>query len=109
MLQDQQGENLGCFKRYMKGADDEILEATTSIPAGRWKMRPSDPPLGERALEMLALQYPQAKQTDPNPLVEPLFMKKIEDSGFNPGVAKEVNAMADSDEILYHKKRARAC
>jgi hypothetical protein len=31
---------------------------------------------------MLSLQYPQAKQTDANLIVEPALMKKIDDSGF---------------------------
>jgi hypothetical protein len=34
------------------------------------------------ALEMLSLQYPQAKQTDASLIVEPSIMKKIDDSGF---------------------------
>jgi hypothetical protein len=34
------------------------------------------------ALDMLSLQYPNAKQTDANLIVEPAFMKRIEDSGF---------------------------
>ena len=31
---------------------------------------------------MLSLQYPQAKQTDASLIVDPSFMKKIDDSGF---------------------------
>lgn len=74
---------LAAFKRYMKGADDEILEATYQYTRDTLEDAPH-PSLQsvKMALEMLALQYPQAKQTDPNPIVEPLFMKKIEDSGF---------------------------
>jgi len=34
------------------------------------------------ALDMLSLQYPQAKQTDPSLLIDPSFVKKIEASGF---------------------------
>jgi len=34
------------------------------------------------ALDMLSLQYPNAKQTDASMIVEPAFMKRIEDSGF---------------------------
>jgi hypothetical protein len=30
----------------------------------------------------LSLQYPQAKQTDPALIIDPSFMKKIDDSGF---------------------------
>jgi hypothetical protein len=41
------------------------------------------------ALDMLSLQYPQAKQTDPNPLIDPSFVKKIEESGFIRGLYKK--------------------
>jgi hypothetical protein len=34
------------------------------------------------ALDMLSLQYPQAKQTDASLIVEPSLMKRIDDSGF---------------------------
>jgi len=40
-------------------------------------------------LEMLSLQYPQAKQTDANQIIDPSFMKKIEDSGFIRALAKK--------------------
>jgi hypothetical protein len=33
-------------------------------------------------LEILSFQYPQAKQTDPNPLIDPSFVKRIDQSGF---------------------------
>jgi hypothetical protein len=33
-------------------------------------------------LEILSLQYPQAKQADPNPLVDASFVKRIDQSGF---------------------------
>jgi hypothetical protein len=31
---------------------------------------------------MLSLQYPQAKQTDASLIIEPGFMKRIDESGF---------------------------
>jgi hypothetical protein len=34
------------------------------------------------ALDMLSLQYPQAKQIDASLIVEPSVMRKIDDSGF---------------------------
>jgi NitT/TauT family transport system substrate-binding protein len=76
-------KTVAVFKRYMKGADDEILEET---------YQSTRPTLDEAlylslqvvksALEMLSLQYPQAKQTDATLIVEPSIMKKIDDSGF---------------------------
>jgi hypothetical protein len=34
------------------------------------------------ALEMLSLQYPQAKQTDASLIIDVSFMNRIEQSGF---------------------------
>jgi hypothetical protein len=34
------------------------------------------------ALEILSYQYPGAKQTDPNLLIDPPFVARIEQSGF---------------------------
>lgn len=75
-------KTLAAFKRYMKGADDEILEATYQHSRATLEDAPHPTIQSVKmALEMLSLQYPQAKQTDPGPIVEPMFMKKIEDSG----------------------------
>jgi hypothetical protein len=38
---------------------------------------------------MLSLQYPQAKQTEASAIVEPSFMKKIDDSGFVKALYKK--------------------
>jgi len=83
-------KTLAAFKRYMKGADDEILEATYQHTRATLEDAPHPTiPSVKMALEMLALQYPQAKQTDPGPIVEPMFMKKIEDSGFLRALQKK--------------------
>jgi NitT/TauT family transport system substrate-binding protein len=76
-------KTLEVFKRYMKGADDEILEETYQSTRGTLDEAPH-PSLQvvKSALDMLSLQYPQAKQTDASLIVEPSIMKKIEDSGF---------------------------
>jgi NitT/TauT family transport system substrate-binding protein len=76
-------KTLAVFKRYMKGADDEILEETYQSTRGTLDEAPH-PSLQvvKSALDMLSLQYPQAKQTDASLIVEPSIMKKIEDSGF---------------------------
>ncbi len=76
-------KTLAAFKKYMKGADDDILEATYQHTRDTLEDAPHPTIQSVKlALDMLALQYPQAKQTDPGPIVEPMFMKKIEDSGF---------------------------
>ena len=71
------------FKRYMKGADDEILEETYQSTRGTLEDAPHPSvQVVKGALDMLSLQYPQAKQTDASLIVEPSLMKKIDDSGF---------------------------
>jgi hypothetical protein len=34
------------------------------------------------ALDIVSAHYPQAKQTDPNLIVDPSFVREIEQSGF---------------------------
>jgi ABC-type nitrate/sulfonate/bicarbonate transport system substrate-binding protein len=76
-------KTLAVFKRYMKGADDDILEET--YQSTRVTLEDAPHPslqVVKGALDMLSLQYPQAKQTDASLIVEPSFMKRIDDSGF---------------------------
>ena len=90
LFKTNKAKTLAAFKRYMKGADDEILEATYQHSRATLEDAPHPTLQSVKvALEMLALQYPQAKQTDPNPIVEPMFMKKIEDSGFIRALQKK--------------------
>lgn len=75
-------KSLAAMKRYMKGADDEILEE--SYQHARATIEDAPHPSAQvvkLGLDMLSLQYPQAKQTDAGSIVEPWLMKKIEDSG----------------------------
>ena len=83
-------KTLAVFKRYMKGADDEILEETYQHTRASLEDAPH-PSLQvvKAALDMLSLQYPQAKQTDASLIVEPSFMKKIDDSGFVKALYKK--------------------
>lgn len=83
-------KSLAVLKRYMKGADAEIVEQTYQATQATLEDAPH-PSLQvvKGALEMLSLQYPQAKQTDANLIVEPSFMKRIEDSGFIRALQKK--------------------
>ena len=76
-------KTVAVFKRYMKGADDDILEETYQSTRGTLEDAPHPSvQVVKGALDMLSLQYPQAKQTDASLIVEPSLMKKIDDSGF---------------------------
>ena len=83
-------KSLAVLKRYMKGADAEIVEQTYQATQATLEDAPH-PSLQvvKGALDMLSLQYPQAKHTDANLIVEPSFMKRIEDSGFIRALQKK--------------------
>jgi len=71
------------MKKYMRGASDEILEETYQYTAANIEEVPT-PRLDviKAALDILSYQYPQAKETDPNLLIDTSYMKRIEESGF---------------------------
>jgi ABC-type nitrate/sulfonate/bicarbonate transport system substrate-binding protein len=83
LFKTNKAKTLAVFKQYMKGADDEILEETYQATHGTLDEAPHPSvQVVKSALDMLSLQYPQAKQTDANLIVESSFMKRIDDSGF---------------------------
>lgn len=75
--------SLAVMKKYMRGAGEQILEDTYEYTKAKTEEVPM-PSLEviKSALEILSYQYPQAKQTDPNLLIDPSFVKRIEQSGF---------------------------
>jgi ABC-type nitrate/sulfonate/bicarbonate transport system substrate-binding protein len=76
-------KSLAALRLYMKGADEGILEESYQHTRGTIDDAPY-PSLQvvKAGLEMLSLQYPQAKQTDASLIIEPAFMKRIDESGF---------------------------
>jgi ABC-type nitrate/sulfonate/bicarbonate transport system substrate-binding protein len=76
-------KSVAALKRYMKNADENILEESYQYTRATIDDAPH-PSLQvvKEGLEMLSLQYPQAKQTDASLIIEPAFMKRIDDSGF---------------------------
>ena len=90
LFKTNKAKTLAAFKRYMKGADDDILEESYQHTRATIDDAPH-PSLQvvKGGLEMLSLQYPQAKQTDASLIIEPSFMKKIEDSGFIKSLYKK--------------------
>jgi NitT/TauT family transport system substrate-binding protein len=81
---------LAALRRYMKGADEDILEASYQYTYATIEDTPH-PSLAvvKLGLDMLSLQYPQAKQTDAAQIVDTSFMKRIEESGFIRALAKK--------------------
>jgi ABC-type nitrate/sulfonate/bicarbonate transport system substrate-binding protein len=82
--------SMAVLKKYMRGASDEILEETYQETRGDLEEKPV-PSLDviKSALEVISYQYPQAKQTDPNLIIDPSYVKKIEQSGFITSLYKK--------------------
>jgi ABC-type nitrate/sulfonate/bicarbonate transport system substrate-binding protein len=82
--------SLAVLKKYMRGAADDILADTYEVTKTSLESVPV-PSLEviKAALEILSYQYPQAKQTDPNPIIDPSYVKKIEQSGFITSLYKK--------------------
>ncbi len=84
------GKSLTALRRYMKGADESILEESyRHTPATIEDAPYPSLQVVRQGLEMLSLQYPQAKQTDAAAIIEPGFVKRIEDSGFIKALSKK--------------------
>ncbi len=76
-------KRLAAMKKYMRGASEQVIEETYEHTRAKTEEVPM-PSLDviKSALEILSYQYPQAKQTDPNLLIDASFVKRIEQSGF---------------------------
>jgi NitT/TauT family transport system substrate-binding protein len=83
-------KSLAVMKKHLLGASDEILEETYKYTVTALEQQPY-PSLDviKSGLEILSFQYPQAKQTDPNPLIDPSFVRRIDQSGFIAGLYKK--------------------
>ena len=82
--------SLAVLKKYMRGAGGDILDETYEDTKASLEAVPT-PSLEviKTALDILSYQYPQAKQTDPNPIIDPSYVKKIEQSGFITALYKK--------------------
>jgi NitT/TauT family transport system substrate-binding protein len=86
----EKDKSLAVLKKYMKGTPDEILEETYQYSKNVVEEVPTSS-LGivKAALEILSYQYPQAKGTDPNAIIDTSIMKRIEQSGFLKTIYKK--------------------
>jgi NitT/TauT family transport system substrate-binding protein len=83
-------KSLAVMKKQLLGTSDEVLEETYKYAVTALEQQPY-PSIDviKSGLEILSFQYPQAKQTDPNPLIDPSFVKRIDQSGFITGLYKK--------------------
>jgi NitT/TauT family transport system substrate-binding protein len=83
-------KSLAVLKKYMKGTPDDILEETYQYSKNVAEEVPTPSlEIVKTALEILSYQYPQAKGTDPNPIIDTSIMKRIEQSGFLKTIYKK--------------------
>jgi ABC-type nitrate/sulfonate/bicarbonate transport system substrate-binding protein len=83
-------KSLAVMKKHLLGTSDEVLDETYKYAVTALEQQPY-PSLDviKSGLEILSFQYPQATQTDPNPLIDPSFVKRIDQSGFIAGLYKK--------------------
>lgn len=76
-------KSLAVMKKYMRGTSDEILEETYQYAKSVTEENPTPSlEITKAALEILSYEYPKARETDPNLIVDTTIMKRIEQSGF---------------------------
>ena len=83
-------KSLAVMRKYMRGTGEDILEETYQYTRANVEDVPT-PSLEviRAALEILSYQYPQAKDTDPNAIIDTTIMKRIEQSGFIKALHKK--------------------
>jgi ABC-type nitrate/sulfonate/bicarbonate transport system substrate-binding protein len=83
-------KSLAAMKKYMRGTSDDNLEETYQYTRANVEDVPT-PSLEviKAALDILSYQYPQAKETDPNLIIDTSIMKRIEQSGFIKALYKK--------------------
>jgi ABC-type nitrate/sulfonate/bicarbonate transport system substrate-binding protein len=83
-------KSLAVWKKYLRGTTDDVLEEAYQTTMNT--MDPSPQPtlaVIKSGLDILSLQYPQAKQTDANLIFDSSIIKRIEQSGFVDSLNKK--------------------
>jgi ABC-type nitrate/sulfonate/bicarbonate transport system substrate-binding protein len=83
-------KSLVVWKKYLRGTPDDVLEEAYQTTMNT--MDPSPQPslqVIKSGLDILSLQYPQAKQTDANLIFDSAIIKRIEQSGFVDSLNKK--------------------
>lgn len=83
-------KSLTIMKKYMRGTSNEILEETYQYAKSVTEEVPTPSlEITKAALEILSYDYPKAKETDPNLIIDTSIMKRIEQSGFIKALYKK--------------------
>ena len=83
-------KSFSIWRKYMRGASEEFLEETYqhTIAAMESVPTPSVQVIAS-ALDMISAHYPQAKQTDPSLIVDPSFVRRLDQNGFISNLYKK--------------------
>jgi ABC-type nitrate/sulfonate/bicarbonate transport system substrate-binding protein len=83
-------KSIAVWRTYLRGASDEVLEESYQATVRELEQVPL-PTLQviKSGLDILSLEYPQAKQTDPNLIIDASLLKRIEHSGFIDALYKK--------------------
>jgi ABC-type nitrate/sulfonate/bicarbonate transport system substrate-binding protein len=85
----QREKSLAVMKKNLRGLSDEVAAETYQQTIGEMELTPTPLLTVIRSgLEILSSQYPQAKQTDPNPIFDASFVRRLEQSGFIAALGK---------------------
>jgi len=83
-------KSFAVWRKYMRGASEEFLEETYQHTVAAMESVPTPSvQVIASALDMISAHYPQAKQTDPNLIVDPSFVQRIDQSGFISALYKK--------------------
>jgi ABC-type nitrate/sulfonate/bicarbonate transport system substrate-binding protein len=83
-------KSLAVWKKYLRGTPDDVLEEAYQTTMNTMDPSPQPTlPVIKSGLEILSLQYPQAKQTDANLIFDSSIIKRIEQSGFVDSLNKK--------------------
>jgi ABC-type nitrate/sulfonate/bicarbonate transport system substrate-binding protein len=83
-------KSIAVWRKYLRGASDDVLEESYQATLGELERTPM-PSLQviKSGLDVLSLEYPQAKQTDPALIIDASIMRRIEQSGFIDSLYKK--------------------
>jgi hypothetical protein len=90
VFKNNKARSLAVMKKYMRGASDDILEETYEYTKSSLEEVPTPSvEVTKAALEILSHQYPQAKETDANLIIDTSVMRRIDQSGFIKALYKK--------------------
>jgi len=83
-------KSIAVWRKYLRGASDEVMEESYQSTVGEMEQVPLPSlPVIRSGLDILSLEYPQAKQTDANLIIDSSLVRRIEQSGFIDALYKK--------------------